>query len=136
MATKIFVNLPVNDLSKSMAFFRHLGYGFNAQFTNDVAACMVISEDIYAMLLTKPFFQTFIPNPISNAHEQTEVLVCLSCNSRQEVDDMVNKAREAGGTIFRDPQDHGFMYAHAYRDLDGHIWEVMYMDPAVIQPTT
>lgn len=132
MATKIFVNLPVKDLQKSMNFFGSLGYKFNPQFTDEKAACMVISEDIYAMLLVEPFFQGFTPKTITDAHKSTEVLLALSADSRQAVDELVNKALAAGGTEVREPQDHGFMYARSFNDLDGHIWEVLWMDPNAI----
>lgn len=131
MPTQVFINLPVADLSRSITFFENLGYSFNQQFTDETAACLVISDTIHSMLLTHDKFQTFIPNAISNAHENTEVLVALSCDSREEVDSIVDKAIELGGTFVRDPQDHGFMYERAYRDLDGHIWEYFWMDPAV-----
>ena len=131
MNKQIFVNLPVKDLNKSKAFFAALGYTFNPQFTNDDAACMIIAENsIYAMLLTEKFFKTFIDKPIVNAHETTEVLNCLSCESREEVDNLVAKALAAGGKAPRAPQDHGFMYAHGFEDLDGHIWELAYMSGA------
>lgn len=132
MATKIFVNLPVKDLQKSMNFFGSLGYKFNPQFTDEKAACMVISEDIYSMLLTEAFFQGFTPKTITDAHKSTEVLLALSADSRQAVDELVNKALAAGGTEVREPQDHGFMYARSFNDLDGHIWEVLWMDPNAI----
>ncbi len=128
MNKQIFVNLAVKDLNKSKAFFESLGYTFTPQFTNDSGACMVINEDsIYAMLLTHEFFATFIDKRIAQASEVTEVLTCLSCESREEVDQMVAKAIAAGGKAHRQPQDHGFMYAHGFEDLDGHIWELAYM---------
>jgi uncharacterized protein len=128
MNKQIFVNLPVKNLEKSKAFFSALGYTFNPQFTDQNAACMIISEDsIYAMLLAEDFFKTFTAKPIAQAHEVTEVLNCLSCESRQEVDGLVAKAIAAGGKAPRAPQDHGFMYAHGFEDLDGHIWELAYM---------
>ena len=130
MSTKIFVNLPVKNLERSKAFFAALGYTFNPQFTNEAAACMVISEDIYTMLLTEPMFKSFIPNEICDATRNTEVLVCLSCDNREQVDEQVRKAVAAGGRTLRPPQDHGFMYQHAFQDLDGHIWELVYMDPS------
>jgi len=133
MNTQIFVNLPVKDLDKSKAFFSHLGYSFNPQFTDQNAACMVISEHIYAMLLTEPFFQGFTKKAIADAHTSKEVLICLSCESRAEVDTLVKKALEAGGGNPIEPQDHGFMYYHGFEDLDGHHWEVMYMDPNHVQ---
>ena len=128
MNKQIFVNLPVKDLNKSKEFFSALGYTFNAQFSNEQGACMVISDNtIYAMLLTEEFFKTFTDKHIAKAHEVTEVLTCLSCESRDEVDSMVAKALAAGGTSPRAPQDHGFMYAHGFDDLDGHTWELVYM---------
>jgi predicted lactoylglutathione lyase len=133
MNKQIFVNLPVQDLNKSMDFFKSLGYTFNEQFCDETAACMVISETIYVMLLTHPKFQGFTPNPISDAKKQSEVLVCLSCESRQQVDELIAKAKAAGGTTFKEPDDHGFMYGHSYQDLDGHIWELMHMDPSYVQ---
>ena len=134
MATQIFVNLPIKNMERSQAFFKALGYSFNPQFTNDQGACMVISDTIYVMLLVEPFFQTFTGKAIADAKKTTEVLVCLSCESRAAVDDMVRKAKAAGGTVPRQPQDHGFMYGHGFEDLDGHIWEVMYMDPNAVPP--
>lgn len=131
MNKQVFINLPVKDLEKSKAFFSALGYTFNPQFTDQNAACMIISEDsIYAMLLTEDFFKTFTSKPVAKAHEVTEVLTCLSCESRQEVDDLVAKAVAAGGTAPRAPHDHGFMYAHGFEDPDGHIWELAFMSGA------
>jgi predicted lactoylglutathione lyase len=128
MARKMFVNLPVKDLNRSMEFFRQLGFEFNPQFTDETAACMVISEENYAMLLTYPKFQEFIPSTISDATKQTEVLIALSCESREEVGELVKKAVAAGGTTFYEPRDLGFMLQHAFQDLDGHIWEVFHFD--------
>jgi predicted lactoylglutathione lyase len=128
MATKIFVNLPVKDLDKSIEFFTKLGYTFNPQFTNEKATCMIISDDIFVMLLCEPFFKTFVPNEIADATKSTESIICLSSESREQVDEMVRKALEAGGQTYKEPQDHGFMYGHGYQDLDGHLWEVMWMD--------
>lgn len=133
MATKIFVNLPVKDLDKSMAFYKKLGYTFNAQFTDATAACMVISEDIYTMLLTHAKFKEFTPKEIADSTKSTEVLVALSCDRREQVDDLVRKAVAAGGKTYNDPKDYGFMYSHAYQDLDGHIWELVYMDPGHVR---
>jgi uncharacterized protein len=134
MSTKIFVNLPVKDLEKSKEFFLKLGYSFNQQFTDEKAASLVISEHIYAMLITEPFFKTFIPNKeISDTTTTKEVLIALSTESKQEVDDLTNKAIAAGGRQFREPEDHGFMYARSFEDLDGHVWEVIWMDPGFIQ---
>jgi uncharacterized protein len=132
MSTKIFVNLPVKDLKKSIEFFTRLGYKFNPQFTDETATCMIVSEEIYVMLLTHEKFKTFTPNQICDATKSTEVLLCLSFESRGEVDEMVRKAIAAGGNTYNQPQDHGFMYAHGYQDLDGHIWELIYMEPSAI----
>ena len=133
MSTKMFVNLPVKDLKKSMEFFDALGFSFNKQFTNNDAACMVISEHNYAMLLTHEFFATFAKKPISDAHKSTEVLIALALESKAAVDDMVTKAVEAGGNEPRPKQDHGFMFQRTFEDLDGHIWEPFWMDPAHVQ---
>ena len=129
MSTQIFVNLPVKDLPRSVAFFTALGYTFNPQFTDENATCMIIDEHIYVMLLLEPFFQTFTPKPISDAHKSTEVLLCLSRESRAAVDDMAAKAVAAGGSTPNPPKDHGFMYQHGFQDLDGHLWELMFMEP-------
>jgi uncharacterized protein len=132
MATKMFVNLPVHDLPKSIAFFTQLGFRFNPQFTDETATCMIVSEESYIMLLTHEKFSTFTPKTICDATKSTEVLVCLSAESRDTVDTMVRKAVAAGGTTYKDPHDHGFMYEHGFQDLDGHIWEVMFMDPSAV----
>jgi uncharacterized protein len=132
MATKIFVNLPVKDLKKSMEFFTKLDFTFNSQFTDETAACMVVSEDIYVMLLTQDKFKTFTPKAICDATKSTEVLVCLSCESRENVNEMVHKAVGGDGTTYNEPRDHGFMYGHGFQDLDGHIWELIYMEPSAI----
>jgi predicted lactoylglutathione lyase len=129
MHKQIFVNLPVSDLKKSMTFFKALGLSFNPAFTNDQAACLVIGENIYAMLLVEDFFRTFTSKEIVDAKRSTEVLVCLSCESRAEVDDLVAKAIAAGGIAPREPQDHGFMYSHSFEDVDGHTWELVHMAP-------
>ena len=129
MTTQIFVNLPVRDLAKSVEFFTALGYTFNQQFTDDTATCMIVSDDIFVMLLTYDKFRTFTPNEICDATRSTEVLICLSCQSRDQVDEMVRKADAAGGRTYNEPQDHGFMYAHGFQDIDGHIWELVHMQP-------
>jgi predicted lactoylglutathione lyase len=135
MARQIFVNLPIKNMERSQAFFRALGFGFNPQFTNEQGACMVINDGAsYAMLLVEPFFQSFTKKPISDAKKSTEVLVCLSCESRAEVDALVKKALAAGGTAPNAPQDHGFMYGHGFEDLDGHVWELVWMDPKATPP--
>lgn len=126
---QIFVNLPVKDLPRSRAFFESLGYSFNPEFSNSEGACCVISEHIYAMLLTEPFFKGFTKKPIADAKQSTEVLICLSCESREQVDQLVAKAVAAGGSTPNVKQDHGFMYSHGFEDLDGHVWELVYMVP-------
>ncbi len=133
MATSIFVNLPVKDLGRSVGFFTQLGYKFNAQFTNENATCMIISETNFVMLLVEPFFQTFTPKTIADAKASTEVVVALSCESRDEVRRIVETAITAGGRQYADPKDHGFMFQWGFEDLDGHIWEHFWMDPAAVQ---
>ena len=133
MARKLFVNLPVRDLKKSIDFFAALGFEFNAQFTDDKAACMIISDEASVMLLREQFFQTFTKRPLCDTTRQTEGLFALSCTSRSEVDELVAKAVAGGGQYAMDPQDHGFMYGWSFYDLDGHHWEVLWMDPAAIQ---
>lgn len=127
MSTQIFVNLPVKNLARSKEFFASLGFSFNPQFTNEQAACMVISDTIYVMLLVESFFQGFTSKTIADATKTAEVLVCLSCESRAKVDELVAKAIAAGGAAPRAPQDHGFMYGHGFEDPDGHIWELVHM---------
>jgi predicted lactoylglutathione lyase len=133
MATKIFVNLPVKDLGKSINFFSQLGYKFNQQFTDEKAACMVISNDIFAMLLKEDFFRTFSKKEIADTRKATEVINALSADSKQEVDDLVNRAIKAGGVEYVEAQDMGFMYYRSFQDLDGHLWEVLWMDPSAVQ---
>lgn len=130
----IFVNLPVKDLDASKRFFGALGFSFNAQFTDETAAAMVIEENIFAMLLTEAKFRTFITGDISDASKTKEVLIALSADSRAAVDELVDKAIAAGGSAYRPPQDHGFMYERSFQDLDGHVWETFWMDPAAVQP--
>ena len=127
MHKQIFVNLAVSDLKRSMAFFRGLGFDFNPQFTNEQGACMLIGENIHAMLLDTAFFRTFTSKAVCDAKQSTEVLVCLSCESRAEVDALVAKAVAGGGRAHREPQDHGFMYGHGFEDPDGHVWELVHM---------
>jgi uncharacterized protein len=129
-ARNIFVNLPVRDLKKSIAFFSSLGFQFNPKFTNDAGACMIVSGDAYVMLLTETFFKTFTKRELCDTTRQTEGLIAMSCGSRAEVDDLVHRALAAGGTPAMDPLDHGFMYGWSFYDLDGHHWEVLWMDPA------
>jgi predicted lactoylglutathione lyase len=131
--SQIFVNLPVKDLERSKAFFAKLGYTFNAQFTDANAACMVISENIFAMLLVEEYFTTFTPKKIADAKASTEVLLALSAESRAGVDRIVNAAIAAGGNEYRPADDHGFMFVRRFEDLDGHCWEFLWMDPDHVQ---
>ena len=132
MAKQIFVNLPVKDLPKSIDFFTKLGFTFNQQFTDENATCMIIGENIFAMLLVEKFFKTFTKKEISDSTKTTEVILALAMDSRESVDDMVAKALQAGGTAPNDKQDHGWMYSHGFEDPDGHVWEVLYMDESAI----
>lgn len=134
MNQQIFVNLPVKDLDRSKAFFAALGYGFNPQFTDANAACMVVSDSIHVMLLVEPFFQGFTSKPVADAHCTTEVLICLSCDSRAELEGLVAKARAAGAAVPRALVDHGFMVQHGFEDLDGHVWELVHMADAPLPP--
>lgn len=133
MATNIFVNLPVIDLDASKAFFEKLGFAFNPQFTDETAAAMVIDSNIFAMLLTHDKFRQFTPKAIADAKTTSEVLIALSCDSRDAVNDLFDKAIAAGATEARPGDDYGFMMSKAFSDLDGHIWEIMWMDPANVQ---
>jgi predicted lactoylglutathione lyase len=130
---KMFVNLAVRDLKKSMEFFSKLGFEYNRKFTDEKAACMIISEEAYVMLLSEPFFKTFTKRAICDTRKETEGLFALSCTSRAEVDEIVKKAIAAGGTKAMDSQDQGFMYGSSFYDLDGHHWEVLWMDPKAVQ---
>lgn len=129
----IFVNLPVKDLQVSKAFFSALGFSYNAQFTGDESACMIVDDNIYVMLLTEPRFKDFITGDISDAKTATEVLICLSAENRQEVDDLLSKALANGGKAWKPVTDMGPMYGASFQDPDGHVWEVMHMDPSAIQ---
>lgn len=131
---KIFVNLPVRDLKRSIGFFTRLGFGFNPQFTDETGACMVLSDDGYVMLIGDKRWPEFSRNKICDTSTHTETLLALSCDSRAEVDDLVKRAIDAGGRPAMDPMDHGFMYGWSFYDLDGHHWEVFWMDPAHVQP--
>lgn len=129
MAKLIFVNLPVSDLARATAFYQAIGASKNDQFSDDTASCMVFSETIYAMLLTHDKFRQFTPKQIADARTSSEVLICLSADSREAVDDVVGRAKGAGGAADPGPkQDFGFMYGRSFEDPDGHIWEVMWMD--------
>jgi predicted lactoylglutathione lyase len=127
MHSQIFVNLPVKDLPRAVRFYTALGYTFNPQFTDENATCMIVGENLFVMLLVEKFFRSFTSKDIVDTSKATEVLTCVSCQSKEEVDDLVAKARAAGGKVPREPQDHGFMYSHGYEDLDGHTWELVHM---------
>jgi uncharacterized protein len=128
MTKQIFVNLPVQNLQTSIVFFTALGFTFNPQFTDENATCMIISENIFVMLLVKPMFATFTKKEIADAYKTTEVLIAIDVESKTAVDEMVAKAQKAGGNIYDEPKDHGWMYQHCFEDLDGHLWEVMWAD--------
>jgi predicted lactoylglutathione lyase len=133
MSKKIFVNLPVADLPRAMAFYEAVGFRNNSQFTNDQAASMMWSDDIAVMLLTHDFWKTFTTKAIPDARQTAQVFLCLSHDSRAEVDAIVARAGAAGGTAEPTPtQDHGFMYGSSFEDPDGHIWENVWMDMAAV----
>ncbi len=129
MSTKIFINLPVADLPKTIAFFTKLGYGFDQRFADDTATCLIVSDAIFVMLLTREKFRQFSPKDICDTTKCNEFILCLSCESRAEVDELVAKAVAAGGTTHEDATDYGFMYSHGFFDLDGHAWNLIYMEP-------
>ncbi len=130
---KIFVNLPVQDLPRSMEFFKALGYTFNMQFTDERAACLVLGDDIFVMLLVKKFFKDFITNEVADSKQVAEAIISLSADSRDSVDALVSKALAAGGSPSKEPNDMGFMYTRSFLDPDGHHWEMFYMDPSHLQ---
>jgi predicted lactoylglutathione lyase len=133
MSRTIFVNLPVDDLAESVAFFTELGLSFNAQFTDDRATCMVVGDQAFVMLLDRPFFASFTRKEVA-APTVTECAVGLSAESRDEVDRLVDRALALGAAPAADPQDEGFMYGRSFHDLDGHLWELIWMDPAAAAP--
>jgi len=128
MTTQIFVNLPVKDLNETVDFFTKLGFAFNPQFTDENATCMIVNNDIFVMLLVEKFFKTFTKKELCDTTKDTEVIVALSTESREKVDQMINKVIEAGGKEHRKSQDHGWMYGRSFEDINGHLWEVIYMD--------
>ena len=130
--TMIFVNLPVKDVARSGTFFSKLGYEINQQFSTEDCACVVISDTIYAMLLSEQRFADFTTKPVVDATRQTEAILCLSAPSREAVDTLADNALAAGGSGSQAAEDEGYMYGHSFQDLDGHIWEVMWMDPAAV----
>lgn len=129
MAMQIFVNLPVKDLKRSVEFFTKLGYTFDPQFTDENATCMIVGENIFVMLLVESFFKTFTKKELCDATRNTEVIVCLSSDSRASANELVAKAVAAGGTTPNDSKDYGFMYQHGFQDIDGHLWELIYTEP-------
>lgn len=132
-ARKIFVNLAVEEIKRSMEFFAKLGFEFNPRFTDENAACMVVSDAAFVMLLAEPLFRTFTERALCDAHTHTEGLFAVSCESRAEVDSLLEKALAAGGTPAMPRQDHGFMLSTSFYDLDGHHWEVVWMDPSAVE---
>jgi predicted lactoylglutathione lyase len=133
MAKKIFVNLPVKDLNKTVEFFTKLGFEFNPQFTDENATCMIVNKDIFIMLLVEKFFKTFTKKEICDTTKDTEVIIALSTESREKVDQMINDVIEAGGKESRKPQDHGWMYGRSFQDINGHLWEIIYMDEKALK---
>ncbi len=134
MSTKIFVNLPVSDLDRSVAFFSKLGFTFDPRFTDQNATCMIVGKDSFVMLLVHDFFKSFTTKQISDAAQSTEVIVSLSLDRKEAVDEMIQNAVAAGGVAPKDPTDENGMYQWGFSDLDGHLWEVFYMDPTLIPP--
>ena len=132
----IFVNLPVKDLAASTAFFKALGFAFDERFTDESCACMVVSEQAYVMLLAEPRFADFTTRPVADAVSATEAILCVSADSRDEVGALADAALAAGASRAREPMDHGFMYGRSFHDLDGHLWEVMWMSPEAIESRT
>ncbi|UPK67259.1 VOC family protein [Chitinophaga filiformis] len=128
MPSKVFINLPVKDLQRSMTFFKNLGFSFNPQFTDEKAGCMVVSDSIFVMLLTETYFKSFIDTQVCDANLETEVLIALDAESSDEVKAFVSKAESLGAKIYAEPKDHGFMYQHSFADLDGHKWELAYVN--------
>lgn len=133
MKTKIFVNIPVKELNKSVDFFTKLGFNFNPQFTDENATCMIVGEDIFVMLLVEKFFKSFTKKEICDTSKSTEAILALSVESREKVDQMIDKAVGAGGSEPREKQDHGWMYGRSFEDIDGHLWEVFFMEESTIK---
>jgi predicted lactoylglutathione lyase len=133
MSRMTFVNLPVQDLRRAVDFWRGLGFAFNRQFTDDNATCMVISDQACVMLLVEKFFSTFTTRDITDTTTHAEVIMALSAESREDVDTLVDKALATGGSPANDPQEEEFMYSRSFHDPDGHLWELVYMDPAALE---
>ena len=134
MVRQIFVNLPVKDLDRAVAFFSALGFTFNPDFTDENATCLLVGDNIFVMLLVEPYFQGFTGKPVADASKQTEVLLALALDDRAAVDALLEKVLAAGGTETQQPRDMGFMYQRSFADLDGHQWEPFFMDPAAVPP--
>ena len=132
MVKQIFINLPIKDLNKTNAFFTGLGFSFNPQFSNEIATCVILGENIFAMLLKEEFFKSFTTKEICDAKKSTETLICIQVESREKVDELLTIAIASGGNEHREKQDHGWMYARSMEDLDGHIWEIMFADPSAM----
>ena len=133
MSRLIFINLPVNDLAAAQKFFRGLGFTFDEKFTDESCACMVVSDQAYVMLLDEKRFADFTPKPVADARRSTEAILCVSAESREDVDAFADAALGTGGSVANEPMDHGFMYGRSFHDLDGHLWEVMWMDQAAVE---
>jgi len=133
MTTQIFVNLPVKDLSRTVEFFKKLGFAFDAQFTDENATCMIINDNIFVMLLVEKFFKSFTKKEICDTTKHTEVIIALSTDSREKVDEMMQSVFQAGGKESREPQDHGWMYGRSFQDINGHLWEIIYMDEKALK---
>ena len=133
LTTQIFVNLPVKDLSRTVEFFKKLGFAFNAQFTDENATCMIINDNIFVMLLVEKFFKSFTKKEICDTTKHTEVIIALSTDSREKVDEMMQSVFQAGGKESREPQDHGWMYGRSFQDINGHLWEIIYMDEKALK---
>ena len=133
MSRLIFVNVPVKDLAASKAFFTALGFGFDERFTDDSCACLVVSSKAYVMLLVEERFREFTTRPVADARRSTEAILCVSADSREDVDALATTALASGGSAANEPMDHGFMYARSFNDPDGHLWEVMWMDPRAVE---
>ena len=133
MTTQIFVNLPVKDLSRTVEFFKKVGFAFDAQFTDENATCMIINDNIFVMLLVEKFFKSFTKKEICDTTKHTEVIIALSTDSREKVDKMMQNVFQAGGKESREPQDHGWMYGRSFQDINGHLWEIIYMDEKALK---
>lgn len=133
MTTQIFLNLPVRDLNRTIEFFTKLGFTFDPRFTDENATCMIVGKDIFVMLLVETFFKTFTKKEICDTARYTEAIIALTAESREKVDQMISKVIEAGGRESREPQDYGWMYGRGFQDIDGHLWEIFYMDETAMK---